>query len=78
MSDQVMVTVSDDHLDGIDALTDRLRGAGMRVDQVLTSLGVITGTVASERRAAIAEVPGVAAVEATTTFQLPPPDQNTQ
>lgn len=78
MSDQVTVVVSDDHLDGIEALADRLRAVGMRVDQVLPAIGVITGLIARGRRAAISEILGVAAVEESSTVQLPPPDSDIQ
>jgi hypothetical protein len=78
MSDKVTVTVHDDQLAHIDELADQLRAAGMRVDQVLHPVGVITGSVPSTRRAMIEAVPGVAAVEDETTFQLPPPDAEIQ
>lgn len=78
MSDRVTVTVQDDHLAHIDELADRLRTVGMRVDQVLRPVGVITGSVPSTQRPMIETVPGVAAVDDETTFQLPPPDAETQ
>jgi hypothetical protein len=78
MGDRVTVTVQDDQLPRIDELADRLRAAGMRVDQVLHSVGVITGSVPNAQRAMIQAMPGVAAVEAETTFQLPPPDAEIQ
>jgi hypothetical protein len=78
MSDRVTVTVQDDHLAHIDELADRLRNAGLRVDQVLHPVGVITGSVPSAQRSVIETVPGVAAVEDETTFQVPPPDAGTQ
>ncbi len=74
MDDRVTVTVQDDQLPRIDELADRLRAVGMRVDQVLHAVGVITGSVPSAQRVMIETVPGVAAVEDETTFQLPPPD----
>jgi hypothetical protein len=72
------VTVHDDQLPRIDELADRLRDAGMRVDQVLHPVGVITGSVPSAQRVVIETVPGVAAVEDETSFQLPPPDAEIQ
>ena len=78
MDDRVTVTVHDDQLPCIDELADRLRDAGMRVDQVLHPVGVITGSVPSAQRVMIETVPGVAAVEDETTFQLPPPDAEIQ
>ncbi|MGH3672344.1 MAG: hypothetical protein ACRDSH_17200 [Pseudonocardiaceae bacterium] len=78
MTDRITVTVHDDQLPHIEELADRLRGVGMRVDQVLHPIGVIIGSVPSAQRALIETVPGVAAVEDETTFQLPPPDAEIQ
>jgi len=78
MSKSITVTVHDDHLDRIDAIADQLRAAGMQVDQVLSSTGIITGEVADTQRQTIAGLPGVAAVENEQEFQLPPPDAGIQ
>jgi hypothetical protein len=50
----------------------------MTVEQVLRAVGVITGTVAAGQRAALADLPGVLAVEPEQTFRLPPPDSEIQ
>jgi hypothetical protein len=76
MDEQITVTVAAD----VDAevVAEQLRAAGMTVEQVLAAIGVITGTVAAEQRAALADVPGVLAVESEQTFRLPPPDSEIQ
>jgi hypothetical protein len=74
----VSVTVADDHLGRIDEIVAELRREGMRVDQVLKEVGVITGSVPDDRLHALDAVPGVESVEGTTTFQLPPPDSPIQ
>ena len=68
MDDRITVTVRDDQLAHIDELAERLRAAGMQIDQVLHPLGVITGSVPRSQRDALAAVPGVADVEDETTF----------
>ena len=78
MSKSITVTVHDDHLGRIEALADQLRAAGMQVDQVLSSIGIITGEVTDAQRRAIAGLPGVAAVENQQEYQLPPPDADIQ
>lgn len=78
MNDRVTVTVSDDHVDQIDDVAERLRTAGMRVEQVLRSVGIITGVVDQTRRGSIAATPGVAAVEDETAVQLAPPESDIQ
>jgi hypothetical protein len=78
MVDRVTVTVRDDQVSHIDELAERLRVAGMQVDQVLPAVGVITGSVARSGRPSIEQVPGVAAVEDETSFRLAPPDADVQ
>ncbi|MDX6683136.1 MAG: hypothetical protein QOG94_3175 [Solirubrobacteraceae bacterium] len=75
---RVTVTVADSALAEIEQLAGRLRRAGMAVDAVLGAIGIITGSVASARLASIRTLPGVAAVEEQTTFQIAPPDADVQ
>jgi hypothetical protein len=72
------VTIADDQVADIDSTVDRLREAGMTVDQVLGAVGIVTGTVPASARSKVATVPGVAAVEDETSYQLPPPDSDVQ
>ena len=76
MHEQITVTVSADA--DAEVVARQLRAAGMTVEQVLRAVGVITGTVAAEQRAALADLPGVLAVEPAQTFRLPPPDSEIQ
>jgi hypothetical protein len=78
MSDRITVTAQDDQLEQIDDLANRLRQAGMEVEQVHAPLGVITGSVTSSNRASVEQVPGVMAIEDETSFQIPPPDADVQ
>ena len=78
MDERITVTIADDQIADIDAAAQRLREAGMEIDQVLGSVGVITGSVPASARSRIEAVPGVAAVEDETSFQLPPPDSEVQ
>ena len=78
MDEKVTVTVGDDHVGDITRVVSQLEAEGMKVDQVLEVVGVITGSVTSERRAAIERLPGVVSVESEHTFQIPPPDAEVQ
>ena len=78
MKERVTVQVADDHLDRTEDVARQLRAAGMEVDQVLGNVGIITGSIDSERRADLGEVPGVAGVESERTFQVAPPDSDVQ
>lgn len=76
MEEKITVTLSDGP--DAEAVAERLRTAGMSVDQILGAAGIITGSVATERRASLADLPGVAAVEAERPFQIAPPDAEIQ
>ena len=72
------MTVDDDHVGDVNGVAEQLKGAGMNVDQVLDAMGIITGSVPADRRGALEQMPGVAAVEAEQTFQIAPPDADIQ
>ena len=74
----VSVTVDDGHLGRIGTVADALRANGMDVEQVLDALGMITGSVSEESRAALSDVAGVVSVSAELGIQLPPPDSPIQ
>ena len=76
MDERITVTVSADA--DPEVVAEGLRAAGVTVEQVLLAVGVIIGTVPAERIAALAELPGVVAVEPEQTFRLPPPDSEVQ
>jgi hypothetical protein len=69
----IVVTVQDDHLPEIQKVASQLRKRGMHVDAVLEGIGLISGSVL-ESVPDLRSVPGVAAVEQQTQFQVPPPD----
>jgi hypothetical protein len=74
MSERIIVMVADEHMAKIKALAGELGAAGMQVEQVLPTAGLITGHVAEHLRATIDQVPGVARVEDLFDYQLPPRD----
>ncbi|REE72999.1 hypothetical protein C8E05_2399 [Rhodococcus wratislaviensis] len=74
----ITVTVDADHLDNIEAVGAALRLRGMRVDQVLGAIGIISGAVGEEECAVLESVPGVQSVETENIVQIPPPDENPQ
>lgn len=74
----VIVSVAEDHLDRIADLAERLSGSGLRVQQILKTLGTITGRIPRSKVAEIGRLEGVASVEPEHTIQLPPPDSPVQ
>jgi hypothetical protein len=68
---RINVSVDDTHLGQIDEVAAHLRAAGMHVDRTLATLGSFSGHATGELLHALRQVPGVAAVEAERSFQLP-------
>ena len=78
MPEKITISVADDAIDRIDEVVAALEDGGMQVDQVLRPLGVITGSVDTQRVQALGAVAGVASVEPQRTVRLPPPDSDVQ
>jgi hypothetical protein len=74
MVESIIVTVTGE----AEPVAERLRAAGMTVERVLGAVGIITGSVDTERRATLAAVPGVVAVEPDRPVRLAPPDAEIQ
>ena len=74
----VNITIGDAYLEQIDQVTEDLKAAGLEVEQTLSTLGIVTGSIESEKVSSLSEVTGVDAVEADRTITLPPPGANLQ
>ena len=74
----VVVSVDDDHLDDIEKVVTDLRRAGLRVDNVLDAVGMVTGTVTGGAVEALESVPGVAEVELQRAQRVAPPEAEIQ
>jgi hypothetical protein len=75
---RVVVAVDDDSAHQLADVVDRLRAAGMAVEQVLEPIGTVTGSAAPEALPALADVAGVLSVEPDRGHQLPPPEHGVQ
>jgi len=73
---RVNVTVDEDHLETIDEVADELRARGMEVDEVLVSIGIVTGT--AEDPDALRRVPGIQSVDLEEERGVAPPDWEIQ
>ena len=74
----VSVTVDDGHRESIDGVVESLRATGMEVEQVLGSLGIVTGSAPADSLDALRGVEGVDSVDEQLSYQLPPPDSPVQ
>jgi hypothetical protein len=77
-TEQVSISVSDEFLDRFADVVKRIEQAGLTVDQQLDTIGVITGSIDSDNIHKLDQVEGIAAVERSRGFQLPPPDSPIQ
>ncbi|MCW2683392.1 MAG: uncharacterized protein JWP33_1305 [Blastococcus sp.] len=74
----VSVTVGDGHRQSLDGVVESLRASGLEVEQVLGTLGIVTGSAPAEALDVLRGVEGVASVDEQLTHQLPPPDAQVQ
>jgi hypothetical protein len=74
----VSVTVGDGHRESLDGVVDSLRASGMEVEQVLGTLGIVTGSAPPDSLDALRGVEGVASVDEQLAHQLPPSDSPIQ
>ena len=74
----VSVTVGDDHRESMDGVVENLRASGLEVEQVLGTLGIVTGSAPADALDALRGVEGVASVDEQLTHQIEPPDSPIQ
>lgn len=81
MSTQVNILVTDSQQTKLDQLQKSLRDAGLKKIQYQQAIGIITGEfdgTEAQAKARLGKVAGVAAVEVSQSYQIPPPDSNLQ
>jgi len=74
----LLVSVDDEHLDRFSEVVRGVEDLGMEVEQKMEDLGVLAGSIDSERVEALRRVEGVSHVEESRGFQIPPPDSDVQ
>lgn len=75
----VVVSVDDQHLGDMDTVVASLQRVGMVIEDVMTGIGMITGSMPNEEgTATVVQVVGVASVQRQLTYRLPPPEADVQ
>ncbi len=74
----ITVTVDQEHLRVIGDVASVLRTKGMQVEQVLDTIGIITGSLPEGRRPDLESAEGVESVDEQRDFQLAPPESGIQ
>jgi hypothetical protein len=72
--EHVNVSVADDYLDRFAMVVQECQQAGLKVEQQLAQLGIVSGSIDATQLADLKQVEGVAAVERSRTYQIAPPD----
>ena len=72
------VAVDDDYMNRMSEVVQKLEAAGMKVEQVMETLGIITGSCDSEKVEALSQIEGVTHVERSRSYQIAPPDSEIQ
>lgn len=79
MADEnVNVSVADDHLHRFDEVVRRMKRAGLKVDQQLEGVGVVSGSIDSAKVQDLEGTPGVSSVERSRTVGIAPPESDIQ
>lgn len=74
----VIVSVDDRYLEHIAEVVGKLEGIGLQVQQALKTLGVIEGSIDTNKVALLSGIEGVVHVDLSRKFQLAPPEAEVQ
>ena len=74
----LLVSINDEHLDRFSEVVKDIENAGMEVEQKMEDLGVLTGSIDSEKVEPLRRVEGVSHVEESRRVEIPPPDSDIQ
>lgn len=75
---QVSVSVDNTHLPQIEQISQQLKSLGMNVEQTLSTIGVINGSISSDKLNSLYQIKGVQSVEPQQGYQLAPPSSDIQ
>jgi hypothetical protein len=72
--EHVNVSIADDYLDRFSTVVHQCKKAGLKIEQQLAQVGIVSGSINSAKLADLKQVEGVAAVERSRTYQIAPPN----
>lgn len=75
---QVSVSVNDAHLPQIEQIAQQLQSSGMNVEQTLSTIGIINGSILSDKLDSLYKIEGVQNVEPQQGYRLAPPSSDIQ
>ena len=74
--EDVNVSIADDHLGRFDEVVRRMERAGLKVQQKLPAIGIVSGSIDSGKVESLEQLPEVSAVERSRSIQIPPPESD--
>ncbi|MFB2877069.1 hypothetical protein [Floridanema aerugineum] len=75
---KVSISVDDAHVDRISEVAQDLQSAGLEVEQVLPTVGMISGSIDSTQVNRLSQIEGVQYIEPEQSYQIAPPDSDIQ
>ncbi|MEX3816661.1 hypothetical protein AB3X96_42230 [Paraburkholderia sp. BR13439] len=75
---EVVVTVAEDHLQRFRQLASELEGKGLKINNMMEGLGIISGAASLADVQQLKGMKGVKSVEEAGNVQLPPPESDIQ
>lgn len=75
---KISVSVDDAHLSQISQISQQLQSSGMNVEQTLSIIGVVSGSIDQNKLNNLYQIEGVKNVESQQGFQLAPPNSDIQ
>jgi hypothetical protein len=74
----LLVSINDDHLHRFSEVVRDVEDAGMEIEEKMEDLGVLTGSIDSEKVEPLRRLEGVSHVEESRRVEIPPPDSDIQ
>lgn len=75
---KISVSVDDAHINQIVEIAQSLKSAGMDIEQTLSSVGVISGSIEVDQLNSLNQIKGVEHIASERKYQIAPPDSDIQ
>lgn len=75
---KISVSVDDAHLSQISQISQQLQSSGMNIEQTLSTIGIVSGSIQADKLNSLYQIEGVKDVESQQSFQLAPPNSDIQ
>lgn len=67
---KISISVDDNHLSQIEEISEKLKSLGMNVEQILSVIGVVNGSIESEKLNSLYQIKGVQNIERQENYQI--------